>query len=104
MSDYYPASTEALPLFAMARRRDPSTSHAAAKVAPVRSHGERIVAALRLGSAGQSEIGARCGLLPHKVNKRLTELQRLGRVELTGREVQGLSGCMEREWRVTDGR
>lgn len=100
MSDYYPPAEAVLPLFGSARRSDPPTSHAAALKAPVRGHAARVLAVLRLGPAGQSEIGARCGLSSHQVNKRLPELQRVGLVELTGRQVQGLTGCMEREWRA----
>lgn len=89
-----------LPLVRLCRKDGPETSRQAAKAAPIRCHRQRILAALRFGPAGQSEIGARCGLLPHQVNKRLTDLERDGLVQLTGRQVQGLSGCMEREWRV----
>jgi predicted ArsR family transcriptional regulator len=90
-----------LPLVRLCRKTDPPTSHAAAIRAPVRGHAARVLAVLRLGPAGQSEIGARCGLSSHQVNKRLPELHAAGLVELTGRQVQGLTGCMEREWKVT---
>lgn len=93
-----------LPLFGLARRSDPPTSHEAARRAPTRGHAARVLAVLRTGPAGQSEIGSRCGMLPHQVNKRLPELQRAGLVELTGRQVQGATGCMEREWRSTSNR
>jgi predicted ArsR family transcriptional regulator len=92
-----------LPIFmcARARKNDPATSKKAAAAAPVRSHREKILHALALGPAGASEIGARCGLLTHEVGKRLPDLARDGLAELTGREVQGLSGCLEREWRLS---
>ena len=100
MSDYFPSpdrQVAELPLFAAARRTDPSTSKAAAKRAPVRGHCRKVLEALRAGPAGQTEIGRRCGLLPHQVNKRLADLARIGLVEVTGRRVE--DGA-EREWRV----
>ena len=100
MSDYYlPADRQVaeLPLFAAARKTDPETSQAAAKRAPVRGHCRRVLEALRAGPAGQTEIGRRCGLLPHQVNKRLADLARVGLVEVTGRRVEGGT---EREWRA----
>lgn len=98
MSDYYQdidAQVAELPLFAAARRSDPPTSHQAAKRAPVRGHCRKVLEALAAGPAGQTEIGRRCGLLPHQVNKRLADLYKVGLVELTGRKVEGGS---EREW------
>lgn len=103
MSDYYPsidAAVADLPLFAAARRTDPATSHAAARRAPVRGHCRLVLEALAAGPAGQTAIAARCGLLPHQVNKRLADLAKAGLVELTGRRVE--AGC-EREWRVRPG-
>jgi predicted ArsR family transcriptional regulator len=63
-------------------------------------HHDKIVRALRLGAAGASEIGARCGLEPHQVGKRLHELEKVGVIVQTGRRVNSLSGRPEREWRV----
>jgi predicted Rossmann fold nucleotide-binding protein DprA/Smf involved in DNA uptake len=92
---------DALPLFAAARRSDPGTSHEAAKTAPVSEHQRLIIDALGQGPAGASGIAARCGLLPHQVNKRLTELARTGRIVETGRVVTSSSGRGEREWKVS---
>jgi predicted Rossmann fold nucleotide-binding protein DprA/Smf involved in DNA uptake len=100
MSDYFPdidAAVASLPLFAPARKTDPSTSHQAARRAPVRGHAAKVLEALRAGPAGQTEIGRRTGLLPHQVNKRLNDLRLAGLVEVTGRKVEGGA---EREWRV----
>ena len=91
---------DALPLFAAARRTDPGTSHEAAKTAPVAEHQRLILDALAQGPAGASGIAARCRLLPHQVNKRLTELARDGRITQTGRVVSSASGRGEREWRI----
>lgn len=101
MSDYYSTTTDALPLFAAARRTDPATSHAAAKTAPVSEHQRLIMDALAVGPAGASGIAERCGLVPHQVNKRLTELARTGKIVETGRTVRSASGRGEREWQIT---
>lgn len=86
-----------LPLFASARASDPPTSHqAAAKARTFRGeHATRIVAALELGPAGQTEIAARAGLTVAQVSKRLKELREAGAIERTGREV----ACGECEYR-----
>ena len=99
MSDYFAAPEAVLPLFAAARRTDPETSHQAAERARrfVAGHARAVLLALEAGPAGQTEIGRRCGLLPHQVNKRLADLAKVGVVELTGRKVEGGT---EREWRV----
>ena len=91
---------EALPLFAAARRTDPATSHEAAKAAPVAEHQRLIIYALAQGPAGASGIAARCGLLPHQVNRRIHELAKAGRIVETGRTVRSSSGRSEREWRL----
>lgn len=80
----------------LARKRDPATSHAAAakasSIAP--SHRNLIAAALREGPATVKTISDRCGLSQYAVSKRLSELERLGMIELTG-EIR--DGC--RIWR-----
>lgn len=105
MSDYYPQAEAVLPLFAQpaARRTDPETSHQAAVKAKsfAGRHAAAILEALRAGPAGQTEIAARCSLLPHQTNKRLSELCRDGYVVLTGRMVTNVNGGREREWQVT---
>jgi hypothetical protein len=103
VSDYYrdiDAVVAELPLFAAARKSDPATSHDAARRAPVRGHCRKVIEALAAGPAGQTEIGRRCGMLPHQVNKRLADLKRVGLAVPTGREVVNEGGCREREWRV----
>jgi predicted ArsR family transcriptional regulator len=100
MSDYYATAEEVLPLF---RRTDPATSRvAASRVREFKGqHHRAILAALRLGPAGQSEIADRCGLLAHQVNKRLGELRRAGLVETTGETRPSSSGRPERVYRAT---
>jgi hypothetical protein len=105
VSDYYPsidAAVSALPLF---RKTDPPTSVAAgerARATFVTGQARAVLEALRAGPAGQTEIGRRCGLLPHQVNKRLADLKRVGLAVPTGREVVNEGGCREREWRVKE--
>lgn len=84
-----PPIEESLPLFAGARRTDPATSHAAAAkaVAFKGEHASRIIAALELGPAGQTEIAARAGMTVAQVSKRLKELREAGAIEKTGRVV-----------------
>jgi hypothetical protein len=96
-----PDIEDTLPLF---RRTDPATSKAAA--ASVKTfageHHAAILEALSHGPAGASGIAARCGLLPHQVNKRIRELARTWRIAETGRIVLSSSNRGEREWMLTD--
>ncbi len=108
MSDYFSTAVDSLPLFAQpaARKSDPVTSHQAARSARsfAGEHHTAILEALAHGPAGASGIAARCGLLAHQVNKRITELAKAGRIVETGRVVQSASGRGEREWRVASSR
>ena len=107
-----PPIEESMPLFsasrmefqepkALARSSDPATSHEAAKTAPVAEHQRQILDALAQGPAGASGIAARCGLLPHQVNRRIHELAKACRIVETGRTVRSSSGRAEREWQIT---
>ena len=82
----------------LARRTDPATSHAAANKAASIAPSQRniIAAALACEPGTVKAISDRCGLSQYAVSKRLPELQRMGLIELTGREIDG---C--REWRKT---
>ena len=101
MSDYYADDVSTLPLF---RRTDPATSKAAATTVKTFAgeHHAAILEALSHGPAGASGIAARCGLLPHQVNKRIRELARTWRIAETGRIVLSSSNRGEREWMLTD--
>jgi predicted ArsR family transcriptional regulator len=100
MSDYYAELTDedCGPLF---RTSDPETSRlAAARVSEFSGeHCRRVLEALQLGPAGQTEIAERCGLLAHQVNKRLADLRRSGLVEVTGERTRSASGRQERVYR-----
>jgi predicted Rossmann fold nucleotide-binding protein DprA/Smf involved in DNA uptake len=109
VSDYYldvVSRLADLPLFAQpaARKKDPVTSHDAARAARAFAgeHHRAILEALAIGPAGASGIAARCGLLAHQVNKRINELARAGRIVATGRVVESASGRGEREWKRKD--
>lgn len=79
----------------LARRTDPATSHAAANKAAHIAPSQRNIIAAALSTPGTVKaISDRCGLSQYAVSKRLPELQRMGLIELTGREIDG---C--REWR-----
>jgi len=101
MSDYFTENVRAIeldmPLF-QARKTDPPTSHAAARINRTGKKW-RVLEALRLGPAGQTEIAARCGLLTHDVGKRLNDLRNDGLAVHTGREVRNAGGLLENEWR-----
>lgn len=79
-----------------ARRRDPETSHAAAKRAGsfAANHRERIKAALAQGPGNIYEIGARCGLDHVAVARRMPELFAAGVAIPEGKR----DGC--RIWRL----
>lgn len=91
MSDYYATAEATLPLWTAARKTDPPTSHAAAARAKKfrGGHCKRILEALAVGPAGQTEIAARTGMSVAAVSKRLPDLRRDGDIERTGREVAG---------------
>lgn len=84
-----------------ARRTDPATSHQAAAQARelAAAHQRAILAALEAhGAMGKDRIAMHAGLDGVAVCRRLTELERMGLVCLTGRIVQSNSGRNEREW------
>jgi len=90
------------PLFAAARARvnDPITSHEAAahKLSSVESDEQLILASLRQGPAGASEIARRTGGLSNvAVNRRLAKMRDKGLIERTGRAVQNQGGHLELE-------
>lgn len=85
------------------RASDPQTSrHAAESMADV-APGlcERVLRALTaLGSAGAEQIGARCGMDPYAVRKRLADLEREGRAYPTDAKRTTSTGRAERVWRA----
>lgn len=86
---------------ALARKSDPIQSHEAAARAAVfaGSHRERIVAALKNhGPMTAHEIGARIGLEPVQVDRRMHEARRLGEAKAL---VQHIDGCMVEIKRAT---
>jgi predicted ArsR family transcriptional regulator len=86
-----------------ARRRDPATSHRAAKSmrkqAPKQA--DRVLEALWfLGEAGANQIAAVCGLTQVQVCRRLPELEAAGKCAPTDRTCDTASGRPERVWRA----
>lgn len=110
MSDYAPSIDSvwaSMPLgraaaAPLARRTDPETSHEAARSRTLSGQKLAVYEALRLGPAGQSEIGRRIGLDAHRVNKRLSDLEREGLAAPTGEEVRNVGGHLERVWKRFD--
>lgn len=84
-----------------ARKTNPSTSkEAAARVDEFAGqHYAKILQALET-PLGKDGIARRTGLDKSQVSRRLAELQRLGKIELTGKEVKSDSGRKEREWKI----
>ena len=85
-----------------ARRSDPETSHLAAaqaKELAARHHRLILDVLQQHGPLGKDGIAARLrGLDGVAVCRRLTELQRIGKIQPTGRNVQSTAGRAEREW------
>lgn len=87
----------------LARRSDPSTSHAAAARVQVfsGSHRAQVLEALkRYGPLTVDQIATRTKLQSQQVNKRTAELQRLGQAAPTGEERLSASGRLERVWKA----
>jgi predicted ArsR family transcriptional regulator len=88
--------------FFRARANDPITSFQAADSIKdvAKMHSDVIVAGLkRFGSMGKDQIANNTGLQPNQVSRRLSELEEIGLIELTGKKVKSNSGREEREWR-----
>jgi len=88
--------------FIRARATDAITSFQAADSIKdvAKMHQEVIVAALqRFGPMGKDGIANQTGLQSNQVARRLSELEEIGLIELTGKKVKSNSGRQEREWR-----
>lgn len=93
--------------FFRSRANDAITSFKAAASAGdlAIQHQEVIVACLkRFGPLGKDGIAKHTGLQGNQVARRLKELQTLGFIELTGKEVLSDSKRKEREWAATQGK
>ena len=88
----------------MARTTDPITSVMAADAAKAMAlrHHKLIVDALKKhGAMGKDGIALHLiGIDGVAVARRLTELERKGLIEETGRKVASMSGRLEREWQA----
>ena len=89
--------------FPRARNTDPVTSLSSADQADrlTEKHYELIVQALKLGgSLGCTGIAVLSGLDRSQVFRRMSELEALGKIKLTGYVVKSNSNRFEREWRI----
>lgn len=87
--------------FSRARKTDPTTSHEAAdSVKETAKHHMAIIHETleTNGPMGKDYIAQKSGLRPDQVWRRLSEMEKLGMVKLTGRTVDSFSGRKEREW------
>jgi len=85
------------------RKTDPLTSWQAAGSAKdlAKRHAQMIVDCLAKGGAlGKDGIAAITGLESMQVARRLHELEREGKISLTGNVVKSYSGRWEREWKI----
>ena len=90
--------------FPRARSTDPSTSHNAADQASeiaLRHYKQILTCLRRCGALGKDGIALHSGLESNQVARRMSELNRLGLVELTGRLTKSNAGRSEREWQFT---
>lgn len=87
--------------FPRVRKSDPMTSYESADNAEnfADKHYEKILSALVV-PMGKDAIARKTGLDKNQVSRRMPELQRLGKVELTGMKVKSDSGLPEREWQI----
>lgn len=96
----------AIQFWPTARRKDPATSHQAAAQArelALDHHGLILSVLYCYGPQGKDGIAARTSLTGVAVCRRLTELQRMGKIAPTGRVVASAAGRSEREWGVYGG-
>ena len=86
--------------FPRVRKTDPITSFESADNAEnfADKHKALILAALT-EPLGKDGIARKTGLNANQISRRLPELQKLGKVELTGRKVKSDAGLNEREWK-----
>jgi len=83
--------------YALARNTDPLTSHLAAQSMDPSVHHSLILKALDT-PAGKSLIAQRSGLDQSQVSRRMNELEKMGVIGLTGKNIQSSSNRQEREW------
>jgi hypothetical protein len=86
-----------------ARRSDPVTSHLAASAAKelqAKHHRVILQVLTEYGPLGKDGIASRSRLDGVAVCRRLSELERMRKIEKTGRMVNSTAGRLEREWRV----
>jgi len=91
-------------MFPRARKEDPITSvEASDKVDFAGEHYDIILGCLtKYGPLGKDGIALRTFLDGNQVARRLSEMSKLGFIELTGETVKSNSNRKEREWRLKE--
>jgi predicted transcriptional regulator len=82
-----------------ARATDPDTSHIAADMLSFRNAHFKAILHVLTEPLGKSKIALFSGLDGAQVCRRLTEMERAGLIETTGKNVNSTSNRPEREWR-----
>ena len=85
------------------RNTDPITSFEAAdsiELVAERHHKIILDCLSQNGPLGKDGIAIRTDLNGYQIGKRLTEMQRMDLIELTGKTVKSNSGRQEREWKI----
>lgn len=85
-----------------ARKSNPDTSHEAAKRVDefADKHKAKILKALEIKPMGKDRIARHTGLEPIQVSRRLSELRREGKVEMTDQKELSNAKRNERIWRL----
>jgi hypothetical protein len=83
-----------------ARATDPDTSHMAAAEVNFRFAHFKLILHVLTEPLGKSKIALFSGLDGAQVCRRLTEMERAGLIEPTGKTVNSSSNRQEREWRI----
>lgn len=91
-------------MFPRARNTDPITSYESSdQVEFAGEHYDIILGCLtKHGPLGKDGIAARSNLDGNQVARRLSEMHRLGFIELTGETVKSACNRNEREWRLKE--
>jgi predicted transcriptional regulator len=92
-----------MPNFPRVRASDPVTSFEAAdsiKTAVPKHYSIILDCLQEHGALGKDGISAHTNLDSNQVSRRLSEMQKIGLIKLTGRTVESRSGRSEREWTV----
>lgn len=89
--------------FPRVRKDDPVTSYEAAAQVSADKHYGLIAECLEAyGPLGKDGIASKTKLDPVQISRRLSEMQRIGLIQLTGNTVKSNTGRNEREWTIKE--